>query len=98
VSPISLAGERSKHSSERFALHTLVVNGRRTTVRLEPVIWDTLTNIAIDQELSISNIVSTIDRNRSASSLTSAIRAYVVTYLVAQSPSDALPRHLFHRR
>ena len=65
-------------------MHTLVVNGHRTTVRLEPVIWNVLRDIARREEVTVNNLVSGIDRRRSASSLSSAIRAYVVVYLSAR--------------
>ena len=88
---------RRKDKSKRSSLvtHTVYVDRKRTTVRLEPVIWHTLQGIASEQEVRLHDLVSTINRNRIASSLTSAIRAYVVTYLIAQAPPEALPRHLF---
>jgi len=87
-----------EHTDSRSSLtmHTISVDGRRTTIRIEPVIWAALRNIARQQKIPIKNLISTIDRSRTASSLTSAIRAYVVAYLLTQVPHDALPGHLFH--
>jgi predicted DNA-binding ribbon-helix-helix protein len=62
------------------------VDGHRTSVRLETVFWETLRGIASQQNVSVYHLVSVINRNRIATSLTSAIRTYVVTYLLAQNP------------
>ena len=71
-------------------MHNLVVDGHRTTVRLEPVIWDALLDIARDQEVTVHALVSAINRRRTASSLSSAIRAHVVVYL-STGLRDAAP-------
>src|SRR5947207_15152325 len=73
-----------------LVMHNLVVDGHRTTVRLEPVIWDALLDIARDQEVTVHALVSVINRRRTASSLSSAIRAHVVVYLSA-GLRDAAP-------
>ncbi len=83
---------RNEPDSVRSSLvmHNIVVDGRRTTVRLEPVIWDALLDIARDQEVTVHALVSAINRGRTASSLSSAIRAHVVVYLSA-GLRDAAP-------
>lgn len=77
---------RSKDDSipSSLVMHTLVVGGHRTSVRLEPVIWDALKGIARDQEVKVHDLVSDISRQHIASGLTTAIRVYVVTYLSAE--------------
>jgi predicted DNA-binding ribbon-helix-helix protein len=71
----------------------IYVDGHRTSVRLEAVFWETLRGIARQQDVSVHYLVSVINRNRVASSLTSAIRTYVVTYLIAQGPDEGLLSH-----
>jgi predicted DNA-binding ribbon-helix-helix protein len=70
---------------ERPAVSTLVnrnvtVNGRRTSVRLEPAMWDALREIAARERRTLHDIVTEIDGRREASSLTAAIRVYIVVY------------------
>ncbi len=77
----SLAEPESIRSS--LVMHNVVVDGRRTTVRLEPVIWDALQGIARQKEVTVHDLVSDINRRRTASSLSSGIRAYVVICLSA---------------
>jgi len=85
---------RSEHDNARSSLvmHNLVVDGHRTTVRLEPAIWDVLRDIARQQEVSVHHLVSAINRQHIASSLSSAIRAYVVVYLSAGLPDPPSTR------
>ncbi len=70
---------------ERLPLCTVYVDGHRTTVRLEPIIWDALHKIANEQKVSVHQLVSDIDRQRTTRNLTSAIRTYVVAALLAKA-------------
>ena len=85
-----------------LALRNIVVGGHRTSVRLEPTMWDALREIARRQQLTIGELITKIDRERSASSLTSAIRVYVVDFYrsaaapagaVAHREAERAPRH-----
>jgi predicted DNA-binding ribbon-helix-helix protein len=87
---------QSERESVRSALlsHNVYVAGHRTSVRLEPVIWRSLQDIAGQQKVTVHDLVSDIDRRRTSGGLSSAIRAYVVVYLsggVARSLST--PSH-----
>ena len=88
VGPAFRSRPGSEHDSARSSLvmRNLVVDGHRTTVRLEPAIWDVLRDIADQQEVTVHNLVSAINKQHIASSLSSAIRAYVVVYLFAKLP------------
>jgi len=70
---------------ERLPLCTVYVDGHRTTVRLEPIIWDALQKIANEQKVSVHQLVSDIDRQRTTRNLSSAIRTYVVAALLAKA-------------
>jgi predicted DNA-binding ribbon-helix-helix protein len=73
-----------------LVIHNVVVAGRRTSVRLEPVMWEALQDIARRQERTVHDLVTEIDRERSASSLTAAIRVYIVAfYRSAAAPETA---------
>lgn len=58
----------------------IIVSGRRTSMRLEPDIWTALGEIAKAENMTIKDICSLVDQRRKNSSLTSAIRVFVVTY------------------
>ena len=63
-----------------LAIHNIVVGGRRTSVRLEPAMWDALQDIARRQHVTVHDLVTHIDRNRTASGLTAAIRVHIVNF------------------
>jgi predicted DNA-binding ribbon-helix-helix protein len=66
--------------SSSLVIHNVVVAGRRTSVRLEPVMWEALQEIARQQETNINQLVTEIDRRRNSSGLTAAIRVYIVDF------------------
>jgi predicted DNA-binding ribbon-helix-helix protein len=61
------------------------IGRRRTSVRLEPEIWDAVRRIAACQEVSVHVLISDIERGRGTSNLTTAVRAYVVRYLTRRA-------------
>lgn len=73
---------RRDHESvpSSLVIHNVIVAGHRTSVRLEPVMWDALRDIARRQRVSVHDLVTEIDRDRTASTLTAAIRVYIVSF------------------
>ena len=63
-----------------LVIHNVVVGRRRTSVRLEPVMWEALQDIAHRHRVTLHGLVTDIDRERTASSLTAAIRVYIVDF------------------
>lgn len=64
------------------------VGTRRTSVRLEPVLWEALLEIASREQRSVHEICTDIDRTRGGTRLTSAMRIYIVNYFrSAANPS-----------
>ena len=85
-SVVSLRPDRVQRSDRSsLEMHNVYVAGNRTTVRLEPIIWDALQRIARQQEASLHDLISEIDRRRTTKNLSSVIRAYVVAYLLNRS-------------
>jgi predicted DNA-binding ribbon-helix-helix protein len=72
----------SAFTKERSTLvsRNVSVRGRRTSIRLEPSMWEALFEIVEREGRSLSAIVSLIEEERRASSLTSAIRTFIVAY------------------
>ena len=57
------------------------IEGRRTSLGLEQVSWDALGDICEREELTVNELISLVDRRRHNVSRTSAVRAFIVTYL-----------------
>jgi predicted DNA-binding ribbon-helix-helix protein len=70
----------------------VTVAGHRTSMRLEPAVWGALGEICERERTSIAEIATAIGRDRSASSLTSAVRVYVLDYFRAAATDEG------HRR
>ncbi len=56
---------------------SVVVSGHRTSVSLEPIFWDQLRKLAAQRRISVNELVTLIDQQRSGS-LSSAIRVFVL--------------------
>jgi predicted DNA-binding ribbon-helix-helix protein len=68
------------NSLSTLVIRNIVVAGHRTSVRLEPAMWEALRDIGRRLGLTIHDLVTQIDRDRTASSLTAAIRVYIVDF------------------
>lgn len=58
----------------------VVVRGRRTSLRMERVLWETFEAIARQEKTTISALCSMIDDVRGTSSLTSSVRVFITLY------------------
>lgn len=71
----------------------ITVQGRRTSVRLEPEMWLALRDIALREKCSIHEICSLVSvRKNIHTSLTAAIRVFLMLYYRASSTEEG------HRR
>jgi predicted DNA-binding ribbon-helix-helix protein len=60
---------------------TVFLRDRKTSVRLEPVMWEALRDIAHDNGVTVNDLVDRIDRNREGDEgLTAAIRVHIVAF------------------
>jgi predicted DNA-binding ribbon-helix-helix protein len=66
-----------------------MVGARRTSVRLEPVLWDALADIAQQRQLTVTQLVTQIDRKRGSLGLTAAIRVYIVRFYQAAATASS---------
>ena len=66
----------------------VTIGGRRTSMRLEPAMWDALDEICQRENLTRHEMCGNIDRFRYASSLTAAVRVFIVNYYKAAATED----------
>lgn len=78
-------------------VHNLIVDGIRTSVRLEPVLWDALQDIACRREMTIHQLATEIAGRRTLSNLTAAIRVYIVEFYRAAA-GQAIRTSIVDRR
>jgi predicted DNA-binding ribbon-helix-helix protein len=64
---------------------SIVIDGHKTSVRLEDPFWNDLKIIAHGQRVTLSELVAKIDGAREQSNLSSAIRLFVLEQLQNQN-------------
>jgi predicted DNA-binding ribbon-helix-helix protein len=65
---------------------SIVIAGHKTSVSLEDAFWKGLKEIAGARDVTLSDLVSTIDSDRRHGNLSSAIRLFVLDFYRAQIP------------
>jgi len=59
---------------------SIVIAGHKTSVSLEDAFWAGLKEIAAGKDMTLSDMVASIDSGRGDGNLSSAIRLYVLDY------------------
>jgi predicted DNA-binding ribbon-helix-helix protein len=68
---------------------SIVIAGHKTSVSLEDAFWKGLKEIAGGRDMTLSDLVATIDTERRHGNLSSAIRLFVLDHYRAQGPAFA---------
>jgi predicted DNA-binding ribbon-helix-helix protein len=63
---------------------SIVIAGHKTSVSLEDAFWQGLKEIATERDLTLSDLVATIDTGRHNGNLSSAIRLFILDHYRAQ--------------
>jgi predicted DNA-binding ribbon-helix-helix protein len=63
---------------------------RRTSVRLEAVMWAALKEIAQNEGRTVHDVLLGIDQRRADAPFTSAIRVYIVDYYLARAQAELM--------
>lgn len=67
--------------SSTLVIRNVVVLGKRTSLRMEPEMWDALSDVAAREGYNVHDICTCIvERKPAAASLTAAIRVFLVNY------------------
>jgi predicted DNA-binding ribbon-helix-helix protein len=67
----------------------VIVGGRRTSMRLEPGMWEALTDAARRERMSIHELVTKVAGKRGrGASLTCSVRAFLVAYYRSAATED----------
>ena len=68
---------------------SIVIAGHKTSVSLEEAFWKGLKDIAIARDLTLSDLVASIDTGRHEGNLSSAIRLFVLDHYRALAGAAA---------
>ena len=58
---------------------SVVVNGHKTSFSIEDQFWAALKSIAAERNLTLSQLVSTVDDSRKSGNLSSVLRVFVLS-------------------
>jgi predicted DNA-binding ribbon-helix-helix protein len=64
------------------------IAGHRTSIRLEPAMWNALHEVCLREHASLHEIATRIAGMRSESTMTAAIRVYLLGYYQAAATDD----------
>jgi predicted DNA-binding ribbon-helix-helix protein len=67
--------------------HSILIAGHKTSVSLEDAFWQGLKEIAGKRNITLSDLVTTIDSERQYGNLSSAIRLFVLDFYRNQIPN-----------
>jgi len=71
---------------------SIVIAGHKTSVSLEDAFWTALKDIASAREITLSDLVASVDTDRRHGNLSSAIRIYVLDHFRALSGHERSQR------
>ncbi len=77
---------------------SIVIAGHKTSVSLEDAFWKGLKEIATTRDMTLSDLVATIDTDRRHGNLSSAIRLFVLEYYRKLIADDRRGRETTRRR
>lgn len=69
-----------RESGNTLVIRNVTVSGHRTSMRLEPEMWDALEEICRRESRTMHEVCSLIDARRTTSSLTGAMRVFILGY------------------
>ncbi|CAO3425552.1 hypothetical protein [Azospirillum doebereinerae] len=69
-----------------------MIAGRRVSVRLEDVFWDSLREVCRREDITLSRLCTLIDGRRGTAKLTPSLRIFVVGYFREATPPTASGR------
>lgn len=72
---------------------SIVIAGHKTSVSLEDAFWKGLREIADRRDMTLSDLVSTIDSERRHGNLSSAIRLFVLDHYRTRGEPEERPAH-----
>lgn len=75
-------------SESSLVSRNILVAGRRTSLRLEPVMWDALGEVCRRESKNANELCTMIDSRRNESSLTAAVRVFILAYFMAAATEE----------
>ena len=79
---------RAPSGTSTLVSRNVTMGGRRTSLRLEQTMWDAVSEICWREAISIGQLCQMVDNTRRESTLTAALRVFVLNYFKAASTEE----------
>jgi predicted DNA-binding ribbon-helix-helix protein len=82
-------GKKPRREKTTLISHNIMIEGKRTSVRLEKEMWMALKDIARQERCSVHALCTVVSqRKKLDTSLTAAIRVFIMAYFQAAATTD----------
>jgi len=79
---------RANSTHSTLVNRNVTVDGHRTSIRLEPAMWQALNMVCQRENKTLNELATIIARNRDQSTLTAGIRVFLLTYFQAAATDE----------
>lgn len=86
----AMAGKGGTNERPVLICRNVTVSGRRTSLRMEPLLWDSLKEICDREGMTLNQLCTAIDQRRGGANLTASIRIVIVQYFRAAAGSSGM--------
>ena len=77
--------KRKMKRKSPIVIHSILIAGHRTSISVEDAFWKGLKEIAADRNMTLSDLVTTINSKRKHNNLSSAVRLFVLDHYRRQA-------------
>lgn len=83
------ADKKGRREKSSLISHNIMIDGRRTSVRLEKEMWMAIKEIARNEKCTIHDLCTAVSQRKKAeTSLTAAIRVFIMAYFQAAATTE----------
>ncbi len=79
-------------SASTLLNRNVTISGRRTSMKLEPDMWDALEEICRREDRTVHDVCTMISERHMGNNLTAAIRGFILNYFRAAATDDGHAR------
>lgn len=72
----------------RLVNRNITAGAGRTSMRLEPEVWDALREVCLREGIELRDLIRTVERSATAGGRTSAVRVHVLEYFRAAATAE----------
>ncbi len=72
----------------RLVNRNITAGAGRTSMRLEPEVWDALREVCLREGIELRDLIRTVERTATPGGRTSAVRVYVLEYFRAAATAE----------